>query len=62
MATYRGVVGLSNQAVIVLCIDLEDGGALGIQAGTDSWQSCQESCRDGRKSGVMHVDDAPRSM
>ena len=53
-ATYGGVVGLGNEAIIVLAINLNDWRALCVETGVN-WQSCQErSCCDGDNSGVNH--------
>ena len=53
--TYGSVVGLGNQAVVVLAIYLNDRGALGVEACIDR-QSCQESSGcNGDSSGVDHL-------
>ena len=49
------MIGLGDQAVIVLCIDREHGRALGIQACIGGGQGSQEGNGCGRESGVMHV-------
>lgn len=41
--TYGGVVGLSNQTVVTLSIELDDFGTFAIETCID-WESCEKSC------------------
>jgi hypothetical protein len=53
-ATHRGVVGLSNETIVVLAIKLNDWRALRVETGGGG-QSCQEGgCCNGDSSGVDH--------
>ena len=52
--TYGGIIGLSDQTIVVLAINLNDWGALRIEARVDR-QSCEKSRRrNGDSSGVNH--------
>jgi hypothetical protein len=53
--TYRSVIRLGDQTIIILAIDLNNGRALRIETRIDR-QSCQKSCCcNGDSSGVDHV-------
>lgn len=52
---YGCVVGFSNQAVVVLCIDREYSRALRIEACICGGQGSQEGDGCGRECGVMHL-------
>jgi hypothetical protein len=55
--TYGSVVGLGNQTIVVLAINLNDWRALRVEASVDR-QSCQKSCCcNGDSSGVDHLFD-----
>ena len=55
--TYGGVVGLSDQTVVVLAVELDDFAALGVETSIDG-ESCEQSCCcNGESLSVDHLDD-----
>jgi len=54
----RGVVGLGNEIVVVLSIDLKNGRVLGIDGSLSFGQSRKRRCqRYQQRCGVMHRED-----
>lgn len=50
--TNRSIIGLGNETIIALSINLNNFRALGIEAGVDG-ESCKKSCNN--SCGVDHV-------